>query len=250
MTEPQVLVVAGLDPSGGAGLLADVAAVRAAGGRAVAACAALTAQGDRGVSGVQPVSGEFVAAQIAAVGPVDGVKTGMLGSPSAVEALLDLVDRGAIPAPVVDPVVRASSGHALIDATGADRIRRALVPRCAAVTPNLDEAGWLVGRQVESTEQMEDAARMLVDLGCPVVVITGGHLSGELVDIVAVRGEPEPARLVRRRLPGTARGTGCRFSSFFATRLAMGDDPVAAAERAGVHVAHHVRARLERRRER
>lgn len=241
MTGPSVLVVAGLDPSGGAGLLADVDAVRAAGGRPCAVCAALTAQGDRGVGGIQPIFGDFVQAQIKALGPMDAAKTGMLGSASAVEALLSLLDLGEIPAPVVDPVVHSSSGHPLIDGAGAELIRRDLLVRSAAVTPNLSEAAWLSGRAVERVDQMEDAARALVDAGCPVVVITGGHLRGELLDVVMLQGASAPRLLVRHRVSGTARGTGCRFASFLAARLALGDDPVDAVEQAGDHVAHHIR---------
>jgi len=240
MNEPLVLVVAGLDPSAGSGLIADVDAVRAAGGRPAAVCAALTAQGGRGVQGVLPVFGDFVTAQINALDPANAVKTGMLGTGSAVEALLALLDQGAIPPPVVDPVVESSSGHALLDRAGAERVRTALVPLAAAVTPNLDEAAWLTGREVETPEQMEDAARALTDAGCALAVITGGHLRGDMVDVVMARGSGAPVRLPRQRVPGTARGTGCRFASFLATCLARGDEPVVAAQLAGDYVARHV----------
>ena len=221
-------------------MLADVDAVRAAGGCPFAVCAALTAQGERGVSGVQPIFGDFVAAQIVALGRVDAVKTGMLGTASAVDALVALLDRGELPPPVVDPVVESSSGHALIGRDGAERIRSELVTRAAAVTPNLDEAAWLTGRDVETPDQMEDAARALVDAGWPLAVVTGGHLRDELVDVVMTRAAVAPVRLVRRRVRGSARGTGCRFASFLATRLAVADEPIVAVELAGDFVARHV----------
>ena len=232
-----MLIVAGLDPSGGAGLLADVEAIRAAGGTPLAVCAALTAQGDQGVRAVRPVSGEFVGEQIEALGPVDAFKIGMLGTLSVAGALLRRLDR--LPTPVVDPVVRSTSGHALLDGEGAALLRDEIVPRALAVTPNLAEAAWLTGRVVETVPQMAAAAAALLDAGCRIAVVTGGHLEGPVVDVVATAGT-EPVQIRRERLPGSLRGTGCRFASYLATRLAQGDDPVTAAEAAGRHVARAI----------
>jgi len=235
---PRVLCVGGLDPSGGAGLIADAEAVRAAGGRPGVVCAALTAQGPGGALGVQPVAADFLDAQIRAVGVVDGFKTGMLGTAAVVELIAQQVEDGTLPRPVVDPVVRASSGLELLDASGRDALRRTLLPCAAVVTPNLDEAAWLTGRDVRDVAGMEDAARALLDRGCGAAVITGGHLDGALVDVLATGADV--MRLARVRVPGTARGTGCRFAAFLATRLAAGDVMAAAAVAAGLFVAAHV----------
>lgn len=236
---PRVLCVGGLDPSAGAGLLADAEAVRAAGGRPAAVCAALTAQGAGGTLGVRPVDEGFVDTQIRAVGAVDGLKTGMLGTAAVVELVAGRVADGTLPRPVVDPVVRASSGLELLDLPGREALRRTLVPCAALVTPNLAEAAWLTGREVTDVAGMEDAARALLDMGCGAALVTGGHLEGALVDVLA--SDQDVLQLVRVRVPGTARGTGCRFASFLATRMAAGDVLAAAAVAAGLFVASHMR---------
>ncbi len=237
---PVVLAVAGLDPSAGAGLIADAEAIRAADGRPRTVCAALTAQGPGGSPAVQPVAAAFVEAQLDSVGPSAACKTGMLGTAAVVDVIASRVAAGQLSRPVVDPVVRASSGLELLDAAGREALRGTLLPLAAVVTPNLDEAAWLTGRDVATVVQMEDAARALVDLGCDAAVIKGGHLDGALVDVVLRRGG-EVLRVEHPREPGTARGTGCRFASFLATRLAVGDPLLHAATLAGAFVACHVR---------
>lgn len=239
---PAVSSVAGLDPSSGAGLIADAEAIRAAGGSPRTICSALTAQGLGGALGVEPVTAAFVEAQLDAVGPVDALKTGMLGTAAVVEVVVSRVADGRLVRPVVDPVVRASSGLELLDAAGREVLRRTLAPLAAVITPNLDEAAWLTGRRVTTVAQMEDAARALLDLGCGAAVVKGGHLAGAVVD-VALGRDGEILRIERPREPGTARGTGCRFASFLATRLAAGDSLRRAASGAGAFVADHVRDR-------
>jgi hydroxymethylpyrimidine/phosphomethylpyrimidine kinase len=236
---PAVLSLAGLDPSASAGLVADAEAIRVAGGSPRTVCAALTAQGPGGALGVQPVPSAFVEAQLDAVGSVDALKTGMLGTAAVVEVVASRVAEGQLPRPVVDPVARASSGLELLDAAGREMLRGTLLPLAAVVTPNLDEAAWLTGRSVATVEQMEDAARALLDFGCGAAVVKGGHLDGAVVDVVLRRGG-ELRRIERPREPGTARGTGCRFASFLATRLAAGDSLRRAAAGAGAFVARYV----------
>ncbi len=236
---PTVLTIAGLDPGAGAGLIADVEAIRACGGRPRVACAALTAQGSevRGAFAVEP---SLIEQQARSVAPVDGAKTGMLPGERIVERVVFLIVQGVIPAPVVDPVQQASSGMLLIDEQAGKRVRQSLLPRAAAVTPNLAEAAWLTGRDVDTVAQMEDAARALVDAGVGLAVITGGHLDGALIDVGLGPGDDAPWQLLRRRVAGTARGTGCRFSAALATHLARGEEPRAAVERAGEYVASYV----------
>lgn len=237
---PVVLTIAGLDPGCGAGLLADVEAIRACGGSPRAVCAALTAQG-REVVGAYAVEPSIVEQQARSVGEVAAAKIGMLGSERVVERVVFLVMQGVIPAPVVDPLRHASTGMMLMENQAAERLRQSLLPRSAAVTPNLDEAAWLTGvEDVLTVAQMEDAARALVDAGVGLAVITGGHLEGALVDVAMAAGDGAPWQLLRRRVAGTARGTGCRFSSALATHLALGADPRTAVERAGEYVASYV----------
>jgi hydroxymethylpyrimidine/phosphomethylpyrimidine kinase len=239
---PAVLAVAGLDPTGGAGLLADAEAIRAAGGVPRVACTALTAQDDMAVRAVEPVGGPFLRQQIAAAGPVAAVKVGMLGTAAVAEALVAAIDEG-LPRPVIDPVLAASAGQHLLDRAGLRVLRTQLLQRAAAITPNLAEATTLTGIQVRDPTTMEDACRALVHAGCGLAVVTGGHLAGGLIDVVLVAGQPRPVRLERTRVPGSARGTGCRFSAYLATRLALGDDPVEAVRAAGEHVAAYVLGR-------
>jgi len=240
-TTPRVLALGGLDPGGGAGLLADADAITRAGGQAATTCAALTAQGDSGVDGVFPVPADFLALQLRHVLPVDGIKTGMLWSVEVVDWVAESVRRGTLPAPVVDPVMRASSGGLLMEPDGVRALRRHLLRRARAVTPNLAEAELLVRRPVGDLEQMEDAARALVDRGVALAVVTGGHLDGELVDVGMSRGDPSPWRVHRERVDGTARGTGCRFAAALATYLAHGLEDPEAVRQAGELVADHVR---------
>ncbi len=236
---PSVLAVAGLDPTAAAGLLADVDAIRAAGGVPRVACTAITAQTDAEVRTVHPVDGELLRQQIAAAGAVQAVKVGMLGSAAVVEALVAAIDAG-LPRPVLDPVLVASAGQLLLDPAGAVLLRSHLVQRCAAITPNLAEASALTGLEVADEAGMTDACRALVDAGCGLAVVTGGHLPGALVDVALVAGEAAPVRVERERVPGSARGTGCRFSAFIATRLALGDAPLEAVAAAGDFVAGYV----------
>jgi hydroxymethylpyrimidine/phosphomethylpyrimidine kinase len=238
---PRVLALGGLDPGGGAGLLADASAIKAAGGQPLTACAALTAQGDEGVDGIFPVPAEFLDLQLRHLTPVAAVKTGVLWSVEVIDWLAARVRGGALPPPVVDPVMRASSGGLLLEPDGVRALRRHLVRRARAVTPNLVEAGVLLRRRVESPDQMEDAARALVDAGAMLAVITGGHLTEELIDVGMSRNDGAPWRVRRQRVPGSARGTGCRFAAALATHLAQGLDDREAVTRAGELVADHVR---------
>ena len=238
---PAVMTIAGLDPGCGAGLIADVEAIGACGGSPRAVCAALTAQG-REVMGAYPVEASILEQQTRSVGEVAAVKIGMLGSEAVVERVVFMVMDGAIPAPVVDPVRHASTGMMLMENQAGERLKKSLLPRAAAVTPNLDEAAWLTGvEDVLTVSQMEDAARALVDAGVGLAVITGGHLPGApLIDVAMAAGDDAPWQLMRRRVEGSARGTGCRFSSALATFLALELEPRAAVERAGEYVASYV----------
>ncbi len=236
-----MLALGGLDPGGGAGLLADAAAITAAGGQPRITCAALTAQGEAGVAGVLPVPSDFLDLQLASIGSVEALKTGMLWSAGTVDWVAARVRTGLLPAPVVDPVLWASSGGLLVEPDAIRVIRRSLLPLSRAVTPNLAEAARLCGRAVETVADMEDAARALVDRGVGLAVITGGHLEGSLVDVCMDAGDDGPWRIERERVPGTARGTGCRFAAALATYLAQGLNDRSAVDRAGEMVAGYVR---------
>ena len=221
---PRVLVCAGLDPGGGAGLLADLEALAAAGARGWAVATALTAQGPRGARGSFPVEPGIVLAQVDAL--LEGarelpraVKTGMLGSGANAAALagrLAARPLGRVPL-VVDPVLFASSGLSLLDAADAREALDALLARAALATPNWPELEALAGRTLGSEEEAVRAAR---ELPSRAVLVKGGHREGEPVDLL-VRGRTV-VRFRGRRRPGTARGTGCRLASAVAGFLARG----------------------------
>jgi hydroxymethylpyrimidine/phosphomethylpyrimidine kinase len=221
-----VLLVAGLDPSGGAGLAADLEALGAVGARGWPVAAALTAQGPRGVRGWSPVPVEMLLAQVDAL--LDGaprrpgaIKTGMLGTAPLVSALagrLQARDLARV-ALVVDPVLLSSSGALLLDTSDVSP-REALAPlleRARLVTPNLEELRALTGLPVGDDEAAVEAARRL---GVRAVLVKGGHREGAPVDLL-VEGR-RVTRFTGRRRPGTARGTGCRLASALAGLLARG----------------------------
>lgn len=232
---PRVLVVAGLDPSGGAGLVADLEALRAAGARGWAVAAALTAQGPRGSSGFEPVSERMLLAQIDALlagrERPRAVKTGMIGSAALARALAERL--GAAPLArvplVVDPVLAASSGASLFHAEGTS-LGEALAPllaRARLATPNLPELAALTGEDVSTDDAAIRAARRLP---ARAVLVKGGHRRGDPIDLLVERGRV--VRFEGRRRAGSARGTGCRLASSAAAFLAAGAPVEEAVRRA------------------
>jgi hydroxymethylpyrimidine/phosphomethylpyrimidine kinase len=221
-----VLLVAGLDPTAGAGLAADLEALAAVKARGWPVAAALTAQGPRGVRGWSPVPVEMLLAQVDAL--LDGaprrpgaIKTGMLGTAELASALagrLSARDLAKVPL-VVDPVLLSSSGALLLDTADVSP-REALAPlleRARLVTPNLEELRALTGLPTAGDEAAVEAARRL---GVRAVLVKGGHREGAPVDLL-VEGR-RVTRFTGRRRPGTARGTGCRLASALAGLLARG----------------------------
>lgn len=224
-----MLILAGLEPEGRAGLLADVEAVREQGAQPVAVATALTAQGEPTFL-IQPVPAAMVGAQVRAAlerGPVHAVKLGMVGDPAALERARALVPAG-VPW-VVDPVVRTSRGQRLSPMHAADY--RALAGPGVVITPNALEAAWLLGEEsvAPTARWAAAAARRLVSLGFGGAVVKGGHLRGRAVDAVA--DGDGVTQLDGRRLKADRRGTGCRFAAALAAALADGVAlPEAAAE--------------------
>lgn len=223
---PAVLVVAGLDPSGGGGLLADAEAIRAAGARPLACAAAITVQTTRAVRGFSALNPDLVAAQVVALaeeeGPIGAVKLGMLGSAGVASALAGLRRHPGLREAVwvVNPVLRSSSGANLIE--GGAAAYGPLLAAGAIFTPNLAEVAALTGSAApQGPEEMEAAGRRLLEMGAQAALVKGGHLAGEPLDLLV-----SPAGVVAlrgRRRQGTRRGTGCRLASFLAARLAVGD---------------------------
>ena len=239
----RVLIIAGSDPSGGAGIQADIKTVTALGGYAATAITALTVQNTTGVSAVHPVNPDIIGAQIGAVLDdigADAVKIGMLGAVDVVELVADALAPVADHIPVVlDPVLVATSGDALAGEGVAAAICEKLVPIAALVTPNIDEAAALTGAAVETRNDMVAAGEALRATGADAALVKGGHLTGDIVADVLVRAEG-PLWFENRRIDTTStHGTGCTLASAVAAGLAQGQsraDAVAAAIRY-VHVA-------------
>lgn len=239
MNPPVALTIAGSDSGGGAGIQADLKTFAANGVFGASAITALTAQNTTGVRGVSIVEPDFVRAQIEAVLadlPVAAVKTGMLGTPSIVDLIAEMADR--LPNLVVDPVLVAASGDRLFEADAEQAYLRRLLPFATVVTPNLFEAGVLVGRELTDLDDAVDAARELAATGAGCVVVKGGHLRGqdEAVDVVWHAGRIE---LLRAPWIPTANnhGTGCTFAAATAAMLARGEEllPALRAAKAYVH---------------
>ena len=222
----RVLVVAGSDSGGGAGIQADIKTVTALGGFAATALTALTAQNTMGVFGVHPVPVAFVRRQIEVVMEdigADVIKTGMLGDVATIEAVCTALTDYAKDVPLVlDPVMVAKGGHALLADNAVGALRSCLLPFARVITPNIPEAEALTGMRIESIADMRLAASILLTLGVPAVLLKGGHLpGGELTDLLATPDGIEAfhgSRIATRH----THGTGCTTASALATGLAQG----------------------------
>ncbi len=221
----RVLVIAGSDSGGGAGIQADLKTITVLGGYAATAITALTAQNSLGVQGVQIIDPDFVDAQgrsvLTDIG-ADAIKTGMLGSRALVETVARLLDDWPNLPVVVDPVMIAKGGRDLLDEGGKDALRALLIPRAALLTPNAPEAAALTGLVVETTDDLRRAGEVLLKLGARAVLLKGGHIAGpRVIDILMT---PEGETLFegpRLETPHT-HGTGCTLASACALGLAEG----------------------------
>ena len=240
------LTIAGSDSSGGAGIQADLKTFAALGVYGASVITALTAQNTQGVSAIHGVPAEFIAAQLDAVFSdldVGAVKIGMVPNAAAIEAVARGLVRHKAQNIVLDPVMAASTGTALIarDAVGA--LRRLLIPRMLVVTPNLPEAAALTGAsQARNEQEMEIQARQILELGARNVLIKGGHGEGEnSVDLLV--GQGEVVRLAAKRVATrNTHGSGCTLSSAIAARLAKGRDLVTAVQHAKAYVTAAIAA--------
>jgi len=227
-----VLSIAGSDPSGGAGIQADLKTFSALGTYGAAVITALTAQNTRGVSAVELVSPGFIVRQIDMVFEdlrVDAVKIGMLANAEVIAAVAERLKYWKPRWIIVDPVMVAKSGHRLLDDSAVASLRTELLPIASVITPNLPEAAALLGRPSASTWlQMEAMAHDLLDFGCRHVLLKGGHLGGEeSPDLLA--SETQQQRFDARRVATTnTHGTGCTLSSALAALLPQQPDVAAA----------------------
>ncbi len=226
MPRGRVLVVAGSDSGGGAGIQADIKAIMALGGYAATAITALTAQNTLGVHGVLPVPPDFIRLQIDVVLDdigADAIKTGMLGGAEAVQGVAAaLRGRGGLIPLVVDPVMVAKGGARLLNDVAVAALRRDLLPLATLLTPNVPEAEALTGLSIADHAAARHAAQALLELGAAAVLLKGGHLPGPVVqDILATPGGLEVIESRRVETRHT-HGTGCTLASAVASGLAQG----------------------------
>lgn len=238
----RVLIVAGSDSGGGAGIQADIKSVTALGGFAMTAITALTAQNTRGVHGIHEVPADFIAQQIRVVLEdlgADCIKIGMLHRPDVIETVIDALTKYAPDVPVVvDPVMIAKGGHSLLEDAAQDALRNQLLPMAYVVTPNLPEAEVLIGSKIAGADGMPLAAQALMALGPKAVLLKGGHLEGEgpLVDILLDEtGEIHRFESERIETVNT-HGTGCTLASATACGIAQGMSLLEAVTRASDYV--------------
>jgi hydroxymethylpyrimidine/phosphomethylpyrimidine kinase len=242
----RVLIVAGSDSGGGAGLQADLKTVTILGGFAMTAVTAITVQNTLGVFGVHPIPPETIAAQIEAVSSdigIDCVKIGMLGTAGAVHCVADALDRAAPGVPrVVDPVMVAKGGHPLLEPDAVAAILARLVPGSALVTPNAPEAEALTGLAVVDSDCQRAAAERLIAQGARAALVKGGHLKGEILRDVLVTEWGHTFILESPRIATRAtHGTGCTYASAIAAFLARGADLETAIRGGHAYLAEAIR---------
>ena len=234
----RVLIIAGSDSGGGAGIQADIKTVTVLGGYAATAVTAITVQNTRGVSAAYPVSPDVIVAQARAVLDdigADVIKTGMLSGAEVVERIARLLDEAALPA-VIDPVMVAKGGARLMADDAVAPMLSLLVSRAALLTPNAPEAEALTGLVVETTDDLRRAGEALLRAGAGAVLMKGGHIAGARVVDVLMTPYGETSLEGERIETAHTHGTGCTLASACATGLAQGLSVEAAAARAWDYV--------------
>jgi len=220
---PNVLSIAGFDPSSGAGVTADIKTIAAHGCYGVACISAYTVQSTLGVKRVEPLSADLVLdslGELIADVDIAAVRIGMLGSASVASTVADFLTSSRLPNVVLDPIIRSSSGASLLGPRGLEIVRERLVPLSTLVTPNIDEAAMLTGLPVTSVSEMETAAARLRHMGAANAVVTGGHLA-EPIDVLTTASGAERFAAAHIESRST-HGTGCAFATAIACNLANG----------------------------
>lgn len=226
------LTVAGSDPTGGAGLQADLKVFRAFGIHGLAVVSAITAQNSEGVDSLLPVGKDFIERQLhvllSDIRP-HAIKLGMLYKTTTVEIVAEVFKKYSLNNLVIDPVTVSSSGTSLIEDGMLDVLKNALLPLSKVITPNIHEASVLTGMKIEDKKDMEDAVKELKEMGPKVVVITGGHLNEKALDLYY---DGEFHILEGAKMKGEYHGTGCVFSAVITALLALDHSPLEAVRQA------------------
>jgi hydroxymethylpyrimidine/phosphomethylpyrimidine kinase len=246
MTIPIALTIAGLDTSGGAGIVADVKTFNAFGVYGATVATALTAQNTRGITGIHVTPADFVGLQIDAVFSdldVKAVKIGMVAQLATIDVIAAGLMRWAPAHIVLDPVMIASSGARLLPADALEALCTKLIPRASLITPNLPEAAALLDQPVASSAAaIESQGKRLLAMGCRAVLIKGGHGEGpESIDYL-ITGTGTLALAAPRLVTKNTHGTGCSLSSAITAGLAKGDDMETAVRRAKIWISAAIAA--------
>lgn len=240
----RVLIIAGSDSGGGAGIQADIKTVTALGGYAATAVTAITVQNTKGVSGIHPIPLDIVEGQARAVLEdigADVIKTGMLASAGLIDCVASLLaDHSDIPL-VLDPVMVATSGDRLIEEKAVEAVREKLLPRATLVTPNAPEAEKLTGLSVKTPDDQRKAGQALLAAGAGAALVKGGHLAGTVINDVLVTPDITMVFESARQDTPHTHGTGCTLASGIATGLAKGQPLADAVEAAGAYLAEAIR---------
>jgi len=246
-TYRRVLTIAGSDSGGGAGIQADLKTIGANGCYGMSVITALTAQNTRGVTGIEAVPVPFVAKQIDAVLSdigADAVKIGMLFSPELIETVANKLQEYGSQHIVLDPVMVATSGDKLVKEDVVEALKAHLIPMAELITPNLSEAGMLLGRTISAASEVEAATIELSQGGCRNVLVKGGHLEdAESDDCLYLASEKRTVRLAGERIPTVnTHGTGCTLSSAIAAFIAQGETVESAVRKAKAYITEAIRS--------
>lgn len=248
MPEPigRVLIIAGSDSGGGAGIQADIKTVTCLGGYAATAITALTAQNTQGVFGICDVPDNFIESQITLVLEdigADALKTGMLHKASVIDTVAKSIASYTQKIPfVLDPVMFAKGGAALLQPDALEALKTKLLPMAALITPNIPEAEHLAGVSIHNADDMQKAAEKILGLGCKAVLIKGGHMEGDTLIDLLVDGKGSEIFTQGRITTTSTHGTGCTMASAIATSLAQGMKLKAAVARARDYVRKAIEA--------
>lgn len=249
--ETTVMTIAGSDPSGGAGIQADLETFTAFKVIGLSVITAITAQNTQGVLAIHPTPADILTQQLSTAGKgknVEVVKIGMVATQTNVKALVWFLNHTPLRDVVIDPVFHSSSGTPLLETNALALFKQQLLPLATVITPNLQEAGVLAGMQVASLDTMHKAVEVIHKETVKfrgggnkplAVIVKGGHLSGDAVDVF-FDGEKYLSFTARRIQDASPRGTGCRFSAAIAACLALGDDLPVAVERAKEYLARYI----------
>ncbi len=239
----RVLIIAGSDSGGGAGVQADIKAVTMLGGFAATAITAITVQNTLGVHGVHPLPLDVIEAQARAVLDdigADAVKTGMLGSVEVVERVAAILDTTAAPV-VVDPVMVAKGGASLLEDRAVAAVRTLMIPRAALLTPNAPEAEALTGLAATDLDGQRRAGEALLAMGARAVLMKGGHIAGPTVVDLLLTPDGETVLEAERIETRHTHGTGCTLASACAAGIALGKPLNVAVAEAWAYVAEAIR---------